>query len=249
MAKARTGMPKKKPTIVLLHGFRGTKEGVQEIAEILQEKYSFEVLTPNIPPAGKAKLKVYTPESYADFVQKYIKEHKLDKPVIVGHSMGSIITSALAEYHPDVINHKMILMSPISVKPYKFIANLQPLVTILPNSVCSFLSTRYLFIPKNRELYKKTLKLVNICGADYINSQVVREAARFSTSYTVADFNFDKETLLISGDKDRLVSIKYTKKLASEKNYEIKVIKDAGHLINYERPDKVAKIIADFLAQ
>ena len=131
----------------------------------------------------------------------------------------------------------------------KFIANLQPLVTILPNSVCSFLSTRYLFIPKNRELYKKTLKLVNICGADYINSQVVREAARFSTSYTVADFNFDKETLLISGDKDRLVSIKYTKKLASEKNYEIKVIKDAGHLINYERPDKVAKIIADFLAQ
>ena len=87
--------PKKQsPTILLLHGFRGTKEGLGDIDKALREQ-GFNVYAPDLPPFGEAGVMVeYTPKTYAEYVNNYIKDKKLHKPILVGHSMGSIIAAA-----------------------------------------------------------------------------------------------------------------------------------------------------------
>ena len=80
----------KKPTLILVHGFRGTHKGLLAIADCLRD--DFTVLTPDIPGSGdNPELDNKTLDGYAEWFHNYIKEKKLKKPYIVGHSMGSII--------------------------------------------------------------------------------------------------------------------------------------------------------------
>ena len=60
-------MPRVKPPILYIHGFRGSPVGNLETVAMLRK--NFEVYNPKIPPTGKDNLlSEYTSESYADFI-------------------------------------------------------------------------------------------------------------------------------------------------------------------------------------
>ena len=117
--KSTVLQPTKKPDVILVHGFRGSPLGLKTIADDLHQA-GFTVHLPAVPPfAGSPALEKYTPHAYADFLAHYIREHQLSRPILVGHSMGSVVVSATAKFHPELINSKLILLSPISTKPAK----------------------------------------------------------------------------------------------------------------------------------
>ncbi len=94
-------MQRQKPEILFLHGYRGAPIGVAAIADELRKK-DYAVHTPAVPPfAGAELMPTYSPQSYANFVKDYITEHKLDKPVLIGHSMGSIVAAMVASQYPN----------------------------------------------------------------------------------------------------------------------------------------------------
>jgi branched-chain amino acid transport system permease protein len=238
-----------KPAIIFIHGFRGTHLGLQKVASFLK---GYKVYTPDIPPFGHAgRMPAYNKDTYADYIARFIRSHRLKKPILVGHSMGSLVAAATAEKYPKLVNKKLILMSPISTKPPRPIANLQPLTTILPNKTLSKITTKYLFVPKkNKKLYNYALNLTIKCGAEYSDKKSVRAATRFSTSSALADFDLKNyDVLLLAGAKDHLIARRKTKKLADDHHYQAVFVQHTGHLINYENPKKAAHIIADFLAE
>ncbi|MBQ6393950.1 alpha/beta hydrolase [Candidatus Saccharibacteria bacterium] len=239
----------KKPQLLLIHGFRGSHEGLIDIAVWLLDS-GYECYYPDIPPVGKNKTPRtdYPPDSYAQFIADYIKDNDLDHPVLIGHSMGSIIAAATAEKYPDIINEKLILLAPISNKPPRAIASLQPLVTVLPNKLVGYLTTKFLIIPKDKKLLRETLDLTYKCSEYYTSKPDVRASAKFSADYSIADFNFDKDTLLLVGEKDRLIAKKVTENLAKNRNFHVKFMKNTGHLLNYENPKGVAEEIEKFLS-
>jgi len=239
------------PVLLFIHGFRGSHEGLAEICDLLTAQ-GYKCFAPDIPPFGAENTKSPTPshydtDFYANFIADYIKSHQIKRPVLIGHSMGSVIAAATAAKYPDLISQKLILMAPISVKPSRPIAALQPLVTILPNKLVGYITTKYLFIPKNRKLFRKTLKITYVCSKYYTSKAAVRQAAKFSTRHAISDFNFLKDTLLLSGAQDRLIAKKYTDKLANKIHAKTIYLEDTGHLLNYEDPQAVADIIQKFL--
>ncbi|MDO4978768.1 MAG: alpha/beta hydrolase [Candidatus Saccharibacteria bacterium] len=250
-------MPKKAP-LILMHGFRGNSLGVKDIATKLKLE-DYEVYTPSIPPAididgdgftdETLPPEFFTKDGYADWLADYIRKNHIERPVIIGHSMGSIIAAATAEKYPNLIADKLILMSPISNNPPKVISNLSPLVHILPPKIISTITTEYLLIDRKSVNKKEIINVVNVCALQTRNKKDLRSAAKFSSKYSVADFNFKKDTAFIAGEKDRIVSKKATLKLAEKFDAECIFIKNAGHLINYECPDKVADEILKFLKQ
>ena len=235
-----------KQSIIFMHGFRGSSLGMEKVAAHFDSK-KYDVYVPDIPPAGDESLPEYSPRFYARFLARYIKDNDIKNPILVGHSMGSIIAAIMAERYPDLINQKLILMSPISARTGRFFRMLTPLSVLLSNNTISFITTKFLYVPKNKRLFKESLLLTKHCGANYVSRFDVFKAAKFSTEYSIADFSFDKKVCIIAGDKDRLIPHKKTDILAANLNTKPIYIKNAGHLINYETPGEVAKQIKKFL--
>lgn len=255
-----------KPPLLFLHGFRGSHEGVIDISVWLLDQ-GYECYYPDLPPFGhsETELEAYDADHYAKFIADYIKDtfgdlekHPERRPVLIGHSMGSIIAAATAAKYPDLTSDKLILLAPISTTPPKWIANLQPLVTVLPNHLVGYATTKYLATVKSRPEFKEALKTTYACSENYLSRKGVRASARFSASHKISDFDFHKNTCLIAGDNDKLIARKYTdilEKTIRERfeqgntPYEVEIhyIKGGGHLINYENPRETAKLILDFL--
>lgn len=235
-----------KKNIIFVHGFRGSSLGLEQLASYFNKK-NYNIYIPNIPPAGDESLPEYSPRLYARFLARYIKNNKIEKPILVGHSMGSIIIAAMAERHPELLGEKIIFLSPISVRTPWFFKSISPLSVLLPNNLVSYVTTKYLFIPKNKTLFKEALALTKLCGANYCSRKDVFKAATFSTDYAISDFTFGQKSCIISGEKDRIISRKKTDALAKKIDAKTVYLKNSGHLINYEVPEKVAKEIKDFL--
>lgn len=239
-----------RPPIILIHGFRGSPIGLKAIADHLRAA-GYDVRVPAIPPfAGAKPLEAYDPENYAKFILEYIRQNELDRPVLVGHSMGSIIAAATAELHPDALANQLVLLSPISTKPAKFFASLTPLSALLPCSLVDYITTRYLFVPKDRTLFRETMDLTHRCSSDQPPTKsTIFAAAKFSAGHCVADFDFIKHTLIIAGAKDRLIKQSATRQLADRLNAKTIFLEGSGHLHNYEQPAATAAAILDFLHQ
>lgn len=247
--------PTQKPDLILVHGFRGSPLGLATIAEELRQS-GYTVHTPALPPFAGAKFaseqdeNPYSPDTYARYLRDYIKSHQLIRPILIGHSMGSIVVAATAQRHSELIHQKLILLSPISNRTPRIISVISPLANFLPRQIVDYATTKYLFVPHDPDLFRQTLKLTNQCSADQPPQRSeLTSAMRFSTRYAVTDFlNHDqKDLIIIAGSQDRLISQKTTRKLAEKYHATLELISDSGHLHNYEKPHETAQLILKHL--
>lgn len=239
-----------KVNLLFVHGFRGNGAGLKEMAEKYFDKKKYNVYVPSIPPAGGNSMREYTPLSYAKFIADYIKRNNIEKPALIGHSMGSIVSAAVAERYPELIADKIIFLSPISAKPAAFFASLTPLSAVLPNGLITYIITKYMFIPKDKQLFQETLAVSKVCGADYVSKSEVFKSAKFSSHHAISDFDLGgKKACFISGEHDRLIPKEKTDALALKLNAPSIYIAGAGHLINYEKPKETTAAIKRFLSR
>ncbi len=239
----------KKPDLILVHGFRGSPIGLEEIANILRHEYGYQVHVPAIPPFGGApSLDTYTPENYANYLSDYVITQQLERPVLIGHSMGSIVVSAALTHNPKIFNSKSVLMSPISnrtAKPFRFVA---PFSAILPSHIVDYITTKYLTTTRDKATLKEILAITHRCGVDHSPRRLeVFKAARFSTRYSITDFSPQQQILLLAGEHDHLIKKHHTTKAAQQLQAELQFLPNTGHIHNYEQPNETAKAIINFL--
>ncbi len=240
--------PLKKPELILVHGFRGSPLGLAKVADYLRQA-GYIVHVPAIPPFGGAPtLQSYTASSYARFLIDYIKENSISHPILIGHSMGSIIVAATAQFYPEFLYDKIILMSPISAKPAPPIAALAPFSASLPIKFVDYITTRYLFRPKSHASFREILDLTHQCSYDHPPRRSdLRAAASFSAHTSVADFSPQQKVLLLAGEKDRLVHQSATRHLAEKLDADLVFLPQTGHLHNYEKPQETVAAVLNFL--
>ncbi len=91
----------KGPTVILIHGFCEDGSMWDEFKQdLLEEKYR--VVCIDLPGAGKSEAMTGLPiEGMADVVHAVVEELKLDKFVLIGHSMGGYVSLAYAAKHAD----------------------------------------------------------------------------------------------------------------------------------------------------
>ena len=93
------------PTVVMLHGFTGSKENWYPLAAALQGRYR--LLIPDLPGWGESERKpdlVYGFTQQAVNVDAFIREVSPGKPVVLlGHSMGGGIAALVAARYPEEV--------------------------------------------------------------------------------------------------------------------------------------------------
>lgn len=248
----------KKPTIIFIHGFRGTHYGLIDVASRLAD--DFMILTPDIPGSGtEPELDHKTLDGYAEWLHQYIKGHKLKQPYIVGHSMGSIIVSHFVERYPDDVAHKVVLMAPIfrsrahqKRSNFLYKAARGGLSILSEKQQYRLLASHQLsYIISHILTYDKTQqKRIDTLHCQYSGQFASRDSFIGDMRLSMQQQTIipqDKDTLLCYGKHDRLVSYKYTEQLAASTGVQTERIDEGGHLINYETPQRVADIIRNFL--
>lgn len=98
-------------TFVLVHGIGMGRRVFADVAERLVS--DSRVIAVDLPGYGEAPEPERTPtiERMADTLAALIRERGLDKPVLIGHSMGTQVVSEVAARHPS-LTERIVLVGP-----------------------------------------------------------------------------------------------------------------------------------------
>jgi abhydrolase domain-containing protein 6 len=103
--------------IVLVHGYTGSKENWLPIMRDLAKTYR--VIAVDLPGWGESEPEAgqdYGPLAQAEQLSAFLKSENQPAALLVGHSMGGMITGMLALKHPQQVQH-LVLMSAAGVIP------------------------------------------------------------------------------------------------------------------------------------
>lgn len=259
--------PEKKQTIILVHGFTGSHDGFQYLVPLLND---YHLIVPDLPGFGISPL----PHNRQTLVELGASINALttlldthDKPVLLGHSMGSLVVAEALKQDSSLYSSKVILASPVP-KAIKWLDKRKAgalasglyytLSHHLPvggkrlarSKIITRLSTAAIITTKDKKLRRKIYEhhfdnlnhISDISWYDFLYKDINRTG--------VADFSKSLKplnVLVISGSKDAVVPLKYQLAMTDKIKANIEIIPDVGHLAHYEKPTELATTIADFL--
>ena len=100
-----------KKTLVLVHGLGASSERWSKVIPIFAKQ--FRVVVPDLIGFGHSDkpLVDYTPEFFLDFLEKFFAACGIDRPSIIGSSLGGQLSAEYASLHSQNIE-KLVLVSP-----------------------------------------------------------------------------------------------------------------------------------------
>lgn len=255
------------PTIIMIHGFRGTHHGLQRIIDQLP---GYHIIAPDLPGFGDSAPfagAIHSAENYVEWLHGFIYHFKLTQlPTLLGHSFGSIIASHYAAAHPDTIT-KLILINPIGAPalegPKAILTKLAIFYYWLGRQLPEKASHAWLSNPSIVKIMSMSMtKSKDKDMLAYVHDQHLTYFSRFASPKVVAEaFNasvshdvrevasrITTPTLLIAGDIDDITPLTKQHELAEAiAGSQLVVLKNVGHLIHYETADKAAEVIQKFI--
>ena len=240
------------PALVFLHGIGGAARGWRNQLDYFADSYH--AIAWDMPGyGGSAPLPSTSIASLADALVDFLHAMGAERPVIVGHSIGGMITQQLLAQDPDIASAVVLAQtSPAFGKPdgdwqKHFIdARLGPLnrgetmVQLAPSLVKELVG---------HDPDAAGMVLARDCMAS------VPEATYRATMLALMGFDLRQAlkeisvpTLVLSGSKDNNAPALMMAKMANYIPGSVYVeLEGVGHLANLERPDEFNAVLWDFL--
>lgn len=232
------------PAILVLHGWGGSSDSWTEAQEILSKEYM--VIVPDLPGFGRTPppQKAWGVKDYTDFVIGFAKKLGLSSFFLLGHSFGGRISIKAAVIHSQEVK-KLILLDSAGIKPKPGI-----------KTIIGFWAARIgnaIFTPKIFNRFKDSLRnmlYVFLRNKDYAKAEgTMRETIkRVLGEDLLSDLpNIGTETLIVWGEKDKMVPIKYAHIFKEKINdSRLEIISGVGHSPHLEAPQRLSEIIRNF---
>lgn len=254
-------------TIVVVHGYRGEHHGLEPVVAQLGE---YRIISPDLPGFGESTPLTDTDHSIAGYVAwlgAFVDALGVrGTAVILGHSFGSIVTSAAVA--DGLATPALILINPIAISGlqgprrvataltvfyYRLAARLPArLGHALLNSwlVVQFMSVS-LVKTRDRALRKWIHKEHHTFFSRFADRDTVVEAFDASISADVRSVAsaITIPTLLVAAERDDITPVAAQYELQRVfPDARLRVLAGVGHLIHYEVPELAAEAIRDFLS-
>ena len=273
--------------VLLVHGFRGDHHGLEIIANYLLKLIpNVSIISPDLPGFGRSgdlpenALDEDSIDAYVAWMQDFVERtNPLGLPLhVVGHSFGSILTSAFAAAHPNSLA-LLSLINPISEPAlegrqrvtsrlaslyYRAGAALPEKIgyPLLRSQLITRLSSEVMMRTKDRAMRR----FINGQHAAYFGSfgsrRGVLSAYEASIAHTAAEYAAAIRVpvqMLVAEDDDlgtpetaRAMYATLTSRdlpaSSTGARERLDMIPEVGHLIHYETPHLAAELIADFAA-
>lgn len=255
--------------IVFIHGLGGNISHWEKITALLSDNYKCIVV--DLPGYGWSdKLKNPSVDDrlqvYANVIKEFLKKKKIKSYNLAGHSMGAQIATIITLQDKRV--KKLMLMAPAGIETFSdkegqfVIAATQPALLEKQEEAVIRNNFKINFVQPPLEMenliqdrlrmkrcqdYKSYCETVS-AGVKGMLSHPVKDSLQFISI----------PTLIVFGDKDALIPNRYfhatlkTADLGLEaarlvKKGESKLLPDAGHMLQYEKPAELSVLIKEFL--
>lgn len=104
------------PAVILLHGIASTADTFAEVAPRLEgyRRITIELLGFGGSPAGTT----YTIEEHVAAIHRTVRSLRLRAPfILVGHSLGSLLSARYAARHPRLVERLVLISPPVYLTP------------------------------------------------------------------------------------------------------------------------------------
>ncbi|GGF48573.1 alpha/beta fold hydrolase [Echinicola rosea] len=237
--------------VIFVHGFCETKEMWGKFIEAFSGEYR--VLCPDLPGFGDSRWydETISLEQAAEMLQDWIHDLALEKPVVIGHSLGGYAALALAELMGDELGGLGLFHSTAFADDEEKIGVRNRTLTFVKKHgvnvfVDSFVPP--LFTQAHRESMKATIqKVVQIARKTTYEGLVsFTKAMRDRKDRMDVLRDFSGKKLMIAGVLDGAVKIDDSRK------HQVYVdiyheLPDAGHMGMFEQEATTMQMVRDFL--
>lgn len=238
--------------IVFLHGFLENKEMWTEYVSLFSEK--FRVITIDLLGHGESDCLgyVHSMEENANVVQEVLKDLKIQKATILGHSMGGYVALAFAELYPQHIQKLVLLNSTSKEDSAEKKLNRTRAIKAVKQNYVSFVSLAIanLFSEKNRTKLTNEIEKVKeqalktplqgiIASLEGMKIRKDREALLHENRFPV---------LLVLGKKDPVLN--YEESLSQIEDTTVDLVSfDDGHMSHIENKEELKPILQEFFGK
>lgn len=271
------GGPADGPRVVLVHGLGGSLLNWLSLAPRLTA--TCRVLALDLAGHGRTQPfgRSTSVRANAKLLRRFIEEVAGGPAVVVGNSMGGLITLLLAERHPEVVAGAVLVdpaLPQLRRRPIDLLVAAEFAVFSAPGLGELFMLLRRRAIPAERQVRQ----VLELCCADpaKVDPEVVRlslELAHERSAYRGADAGFLRSArtlvamlarasvveaamgavrapvLLVHGDRDRLVAVEAARRAARQNpGWRYEELAGVGHVPQLEAPERTADILLDWLA-
>ena len=238
-----------KENLLLIHGLGASAERWEHV--IPQFAKNYRVLVPDLIGFGLSDKPVvdYTTDYLSDFIRKFLKKLNIDSVSIIGSSLGGQIGAEFTYQNNSMVD-KLVLISPSGIMKHSTPAlDAYVMAALYPSD--SSASNAFQIMSGSKNIDKKTIK-------GFVQRMKLPNAkmAFMSTLLGLKDAEIISEklisikspTLIIWGENDPVIPIKYAQSFVSEID-DCRFVKmgNCGHTPYVESPDKFYKIVSDFL--
>ena len=251
--------------LVLIHGYGAGIWVWEKQIEVLSKRYRVYALDlighgfsdrPKIP---------YTPETYIDFLNRFMDGAGIEKATLVGNSMGGGVAWATAILFPERVERLILIdcvppdvLSEVKNESFRMLAAIKdiPALPYLVMAVRNRNSIRKVLLECVSDIKLITPEVVNrqyqlsriegTTWALYSTFRHGKEALKLKDQFSL----IRKPTLFIWGERDLILPPslgEYLHRVMAGSKF--RVIKKSGHIPMWETPDKVNQAIIDFLQE
>jgi pimeloyl-ACP methyl ester carboxylesterase len=244
------------PDLLLVHGLGGSLVCWAPIFSDLKKKYRVTALDlPGFGRSDKRLDRAYTLDTQTARLKQFIEATKIERPFVVGHSMGGAITTWLARTSPTAVN-KLLLLAPalnhriVALHPGLFTWFLKPTGRLLVNKAM----VRWMYTKRTlRKLPPNVDELVEEYYKPYTEPGAVdvflQHAHLLRDKRLPGDLaKLSTPTLILVGKHDLVFPPRYLNRFAKmNPQIEIIVTPESGHQIMEEEPAILLRHINNFL--
>lgn len=254
-------------TLVFVHGLSSNSDAWSKNIETLKKDYTCIAL--DLPGYGKSSKPnaVYTPTYFSEVIYQFIQKLNLKNIVLIGHSMGGQASIKYVTTYPSEVE-KLILMAPAGLEQFSEtnVVIMKSFFTpeLVKNTSDEQIEKNYAlnFYVQPEEVTKMITDRKNIKEASDFDahcSAIVKSVYGMLDDSVYSDLEaISQKTLVIFGDKDQLIPNRYFNptittedvgRIATEKikNISVAFIKDAGHFVQFEKPEETNILIKQFV--
>jgi pimeloyl-ACP methyl ester carboxylesterase len=200
---------KGKQAILFIPGFACDGDVWSSTRTLLEVNYTCYTFTmagfAGMPPQASPTFK-----GWEDAIASYIVQHKIVKPIIVGHSMGGALALAIASVHPDLLG-KIVVVDALPA----LAAMMDPSFKPKENNDCSAMVAQYMAIP-NGQFYKMQLMAMSGMVADTSKIKMIAQWSAASDRKTFAQMYCD---FMNTDQRESIATIKCPALILLESNF------------------------------